>query len=137
MGIDPVTEAERRWHIQLKRKSGDEYVGPCPFCNAGEDRFHVWQDRGNYWCRQCDAKGWLDEDKDLSDHERRIRELEKTMEIPQNLEVRVIMLTALDDPHTVFQSFYRVGATAYIVKPLSRQKLVNELMQLGLIKNNP
>ncbi|HPX61410.1 MAG TPA: response regulator [Deltaproteobacteria bacterium] len=68
---------------------------------------------------------------------RRIRELEKGMEIPQNLEVRVIMLTALDDPHTVFQSFYRVGATAYIVKPLSRQKLVNELMQLGLIKNNP
>lgn len=76
MVIDPVAEAERRWHIQLKRKSHDEYVGACPFCNAGEDRFHVWQERGNYWCRQCDAKGWLDEDKDMSDHERRIRELE-------------------------------------------------------------
>lgn len=64
---------------------------------------------------------------------RRIRELEKNMDIPQNLEVRVIMLTALDDPHSVFQSFYKGGATSYIVKPLSRQKLMHELTQLGLL----
>jgi len=76
MIIDPVTEAERRWHIQLKKATANEYVGLCPFCNAGEDRFHVFVDRGNYWCRQCDAKGWLDDDKDLTDHEHRIRELE-------------------------------------------------------------
>lgn len=76
MAIDPVAEAERRWHIQLKRRTHGEYVGPCPFCNDGEDRFHVFLDRGNYWCRQCNAKGWLDEDKNMSDHEHRLRELE-------------------------------------------------------------
>ena len=63
----------------------------------------------------------------------RIRELEKGMGIPQNLEVKVIMLTALDDPHTVFKSFYKGGANSYIVKPLSRQKLVHELQQFGLL----
>ena len=76
MVIDPVYEAEKRWHIQLKKKTANEYVGLCPFCNAGEDRFVVFLDRSNYWCRQCDAKGWLDDDRDLTDHEHRIRELE-------------------------------------------------------------
>ena len=76
MSIDPVYEAEKRWHIQLKKATSNEYVGECPFCNTGTDRFHVFVNEGNYWCRQCDAKGWLDDDKDMTDHEHRIRELE-------------------------------------------------------------
>ena len=64
---------------------------------------------------------------------RRIRELEKELEIPPNLEVKVIMTTALDDPRSVVQAFYKGGATSYIVKPISKQKLMNELRQLGLI----
>lgn len=46
----------------LKRHSntgGGEYVGPCPFCGTGENRFHVWPhgERPRFWCRQCGAKG--------------------------------------------------------------------------------
>jgi len=65
---------------------------------------------------------------------RRIRALEKELGVPPNLEVKVIMVTALDDPKTVFDSFYQDGATAYLVKPISKQKLVRELRALGLVQ---
>lgn len=63
----------------------------------------------------------------------RIRDAEKMMGIPQNLEVKVIMTTALDDPQTVIKSYYKGGATAYLVKPISKQKLLFEMRLLGLI----
>ena len=62
-----------------------------------------------------------------------IRTLERRMEIPHNLAVKVIMTTALDDPHTVVKSFNECEADSYIVKPLSRQKLAIELRKLKLI----
>ncbi len=62
-----------------------------------------------------------------------IRTLEKKMGIPSNLAVKVIMTTALDDPRTVFKSFNECEADAYIVKPLSRHKLVKELRALKLL----
>lgn len=63
-----------------------------------------------------------------------IRALERKMDIPHSLAVKVIMTTALDDPHTVFKSFNDCEADAYIVKPLSRHKLANELRKLKLIE---
>jgi len=64
---------------------------------------------------------------------RLIREMEKKFEVPQNLEVKVIMTTALGDPSTVFQAYNKGGATSYIVKPVSKQKLMSELRALGLV----
>jgi len=63
-----------------------------------------------------------------------IRRLERNMEIPHGLAVKVIMTTALDDPHTVIRSFNECEADAFIVKPLSRQKLATELRKLNLQK---
>ena len=100
MVIDPVAEAERRWHITLRKATANEYVGPCPFCNTGNDRFHVFLDRGNYWCRQCDAKGFVDDDQELTDHERRIRELEANQRmIERNLAETEKRLSALEIMH--------------------------------------
>jgi len=65
---------------------------------------------------------------------RLIRQLEKELEVPPNLETKIVMTTALDDPKTVFDSFYQDGATAYLVKPISKQKLIRELRALGLIQ---
>lgn len=62
-----------------------------------------------------------------------IRAIEKKMKIPPQLAVKVIMTTALDDPRTVIKSFNECEADAYIIKPLSRHKLVNELRALKLI----
>lgn len=48
------------------RKAGaNEYSSACPFCGMGEDRFRFWPERGNYWCRQCDAKGFITESNSL------------------------------------------------------------------------
>lgn len=63
-----------------------------------------------------------------------IRTLERKMEIPHVLAVKVVMTTALDDPHTVIKSFNDCEADAYIVKPLSRHKLMNELRKLKLLE---
>ncbi len=62
----------------------------------------------------------------------RIREMEKEMGIRETAEVKVIMTTALDDPKTVVRAFYRGGAASYIVKPISRQRLLQEMRKLGL-----
>jgi len=50
--------------VPLRRSAatdGGEYVGACPFCHGGRDRFHVWPNhpsgRGRYWCRQCRKHG--------------------------------------------------------------------------------
>jgi len=65
MSIDRrITEASVRWSgLEFRRKSAKEASAPCPFCGlADHDGFLIFED-GGYWCRQCDAKGWLDDDK--------------------------------------------------------------------------
>lgn len=59
----------------------------------------------------------------------------RTMEEKENLspKVKVIMTTALDDPQTVLKTFYDGEASAYIVKPVGKDKLYNELKKLGLL----
>ena len=61
-----------------------------------------------------------------------IREMEK--EKGGRHRAKVIMTTALDDPQTVLKSFYDGEASAYIVKPVSKDSLYNELEKLGLLK---
>lgn len=69
-------EAEAQWHVQFTRKSSTEASAACPFCHDGEDRFLIWAG-GNFWCRQCGEKGWLDDDKKrLTDIERRLAIIE-------------------------------------------------------------
>mgnify|MGYP001102844405 CR=1 FL=1 len=60
-----IAEAERRWPgLVFKRKTPDEAsADACPFCSmVDDDGFLVFADAG-YWCRQCGAKGWLNENK--------------------------------------------------------------------------
>jgi len=61
-----------------------------------------------------------------------IRQIEKQLGVPPDLEVKVIMITALDDIKSVFESFNN-GASSYIVKPFDRNKIMGELRTLGLI----
>lgn len=62
-----------------------------------------------------------------------IREMEKNLGVMGSSEVKVIMTTALADPKTVVDSYYRSGATSYLVKPVEREKLLDELRNLKLI----
>ncbi len=52
--------------MRLASRSGQLYVGPCPFCaDGGEDRFLVWMAASGgrpaerYWCRVCNRRGLL------------------------------------------------------------------------------
>jgi two-component system, chemotaxis family, chemotaxis protein CheY len=63
----------------------------------------------------------------------KIREMEKNAGVVGSAEVKVIMTTALGDPKTVVKSYYKSGATAYMVKPVEKEKLLAELRNLGLI----
>lgn len=66
-------QAQEVFNQKLHRQSSDEWCGPCPKC-GGEDRFIVFVE-GNFWCRQCDYKGWWKES--ISREERTKREQEK------------------------------------------------------------
>jgi two-component system chemotaxis response regulator CheY len=61
----------------------------------------------------------------------KIRELEKKAGVPLAKEVKVIMTTACDDPKTVVGSYYKGGATSYLVKPYDTESVLAELQKLG------
>ena len=76
---DPVRWFESSFSIALKRQSGDEYAGPCPWC-GGEDRFRVWRDKQNFMCRpgvgHCGKSGFLDDLTGESDVWQKLSEIE-------------------------------------------------------------
>jgi hypothetical protein len=56
--------------MRLMNVRTGEYVGPCPHCRAGRDRYHIWTEpgaggrpAGRYWCRACGASGLLGDDR--------------------------------------------------------------------------
>jgi two-component system chemotaxis response regulator CheY len=71
----------------------------------------------------------------MSGHEalKIIRDREKERGVTPQNEVRVIMTSALDDVKNVTQSFFQGGASAYLVKPIERRKVIEELRKLGLV----
>jgi two-component system chemotaxis response regulator CheY len=71
----------------------------------------------------------------MSGHEalKIIRDRERERGVSSSSEVKVIMTSALDDVKSVTQSFFQGGASAYLVKPIDRSKIVEELRKLGLV----
>ena len=50
--------------------------------------------------------------------------------------VKVVMTTALDDPANIFGSF-REGCEAYVVKPVCKEKLLAQIIRLGILAPTP
>ncbi len=78
---EAVGLAEQRWPtLHFRQADRHEATSACPFCQDGDDRFHVFED-GGYWCRVCDAKGWIDDDHrkptEAERTEMRLRALER------------------------------------------------------------
>ncbi|MBW7876659.1 MAG: response regulator [Candidatus Cloacimonetes bacterium] len=61
-----------------------------------------------------------------------IRSLEKERGIDLGEGAKIIMVTALSDNRHILQSF-RFGCESYIVKPVRREKLLQEMMKLSLL----
>lgn len=62
---------------------------------------------------------------------KQIRTVEKELGIRGVEEVKVVMTTALEDPRNVVEAYYRGGATSYIVKPIDKEKIMEEMGKLG------
>lgn len=62
-----------------------------------------------------------------------IRAIEHEHGIQSANEVKVIMVTALNDPKTVVKAYYKGGAAAYLPKPIEMQSLIAVLRDLALI----
>lgn len=60
-----------------------------------------------------------------------IRETEKSMHLKQLDEVKIVMTTVLEDPKNVIEAFNKGGATGYLVKPITKDVLINEMEKLG------
>lgn len=64
---------------------------------------------------------------------KRIRCLEKAAGMTEEQMVKVVMVTAIDTPRTIVNAFCKLDAIAYLVKPVSEEKLIEAVRDLGLI----
>ncbi|MFP4213387.1 MAG: response regulator [Desulfohalobiaceae bacterium] len=64
----------------------------------------------------------------------RIRDLEDERDLRYGKEVKVLMTTALGDIKNVNLAFFKGAATSYLVKPLQKEKLLQELRLMELIE---
>ncbi len=73
---------------------------------------------------------------DIDGHKalKKIREIEKDLGLTEKERVKVIMVSALDDPKNVVKSYQHGGAESYIVKPIKKEKLLEEVRKLSLIQ---
>ena len=62
-----------------------------------------------------------------------IRRIEGERGLSGPKEVKVIMISALNDPKTVIEAYYHGGATSYLTKPIDAGKLLEEVRSLGLV----
>ncbi len=63
---------------------------------------------------------------------RRIREIEKAHGIRSGYEATIIMTTALDDIKSVKNAYFDL-CNGYLVKPITRKKLLDEIRKFSLI----
>ena len=63
---------------------------------------------------------------------REIRQIEKEHGIARENQVRVIMVSGLDNSEELHDAFFLGEATSYIVKPINHAGLLQEIAKLGL-----
>ncbi len=62
-----------------------------------------------------------------------IRQREAEAKIPAKNEAKVVMITALDTPKDIIDTYYHGGCTAYIVKPIEKNKILKVLKDIGVL----
>ena len=63
---------------------------------------------------------------------REIREIEKELGFSEEQSVKIIVISGLDDNQELHDAFFLGNATSYMVKPIRRQLLLDEVEKLGL-----
>jgi len=63
-----------------------------------------------------------------------IRETEQKEGIPDEKKAKVIMTTSLSDSENIIESF-KARCDSYLIKPIRKNKMINEIKSLGLLQN--
>jgi two-component system chemotaxis response regulator CheY len=63
---------------------------------------------------------------------RMIREMERKEGTPLDKKAKVIMTTSLSDPDNIIESF-KANCDSYLIKPIRKAKLINEMKSLGIV----
>jgi two-component system chemotaxis response regulator CheY len=66
-----------------------------------------------------------------------IRAIESDNGVDKSESVKVIMISALDDSKELHDAFFLGEATSYLVKPIRKQTLIDEIRNLGLPIKEP
>ena len=64
----------------------------------------------------------------------KVRALEREYCIEPRFESKVMMTTALGDPSNVMEAYYKGGASVYLTKPLTIEKIREAMIELGFLK---
>jgi len=64
---------------------------------------------------------------------KRIRCLEKEAGLTEEQLAKVVMVTAIDTPRIMVNAFCKLDAIAYLVKPVTEEKLIEAIRGFGLI----
>lgn len=72
--------------------------------------------------------------KDGKEALKEMRELEKMKYGSGYKETYIMMVTALNTPKEVIESFYEGGCSAYVVKPIDKRKIIGKLREDKIIK---
>ncbi|MBF0488104.1 MAG: response regulator [Nitrospirae bacterium] len=62
-----------------------------------------------------------------------IRKMETVMNIGHDDRVKVIMVTAVDRPNEILQS-YNGECSAYMIKPINKRALIKQIKEIGLLE---
>ncbi len=62
-----------------------------------------------------------------------IRQREQEAKIPPEKEAKIVMISALDTPKDVIDTYYHGGCTSYIVKPIEKNKIIKVLKDIGVL----
>jgi len=118
---------------QLLRDIMKQY-GDCDVVMDGEEAVQAfrlaWEDHDPYDIILMDI---MMPKMDGKDAVKAIRSIEEENNIFGTKEVKIVMTTALADPKSVFESYYKCGATSYLVKPLSKDQIYEELKNIKLL----
>lgn len=64
---------------------------------------------------------------------KKIREIEKKSGIPDHQKVSIFMVTSINDSKVIMDTIVKYGCDSYILKPISKQKVLFQLKQFDLI----
>lgn len=116
-----------------KKKSAREWSSACPVCQ-GEDRFLFWPEDGNFWCRQCELSGWVDQQAKSTLTEDQKADLEKRQRQARQAEVErqksALELLRSRRPDIIYHKNLN-GKTGYIKQKWGLDDDIIDLFKVG------